>query len=201
MAPKVTPHASNSNSEAQIDDEGAPGRSRTSLKKERVNNEQALSQLAAGLLEFPPSTLDRLGLSDDVIEAVAALRTIKSFAARDRQLRLVRARLRDLDWMQLRADLDRHRAGLAKAPTASVSEEARIWTEQLIVQKDEGLGRFMQRYEEANRKRLRQLILNVHKTGESKRHRARHLLLVAVDEVLSLNARNLAKAGAEPERP
>ncbi len=164
-------------------------RSRTSLKKERVNNEQALRDLAERLLGYPRAQLAALGLPDDAIESLEALHRIKSFAARERQLRLVRAKLRAMDWMSLRVALDHRRAGYVESPRPS-SDEARVWTEQLLIQKDEGLSRFVQTYERASRNRLRQLVRNVNAAGEAKRHRARQLLLHAVQEVLDLAARD-----------
>lgn len=161
------------------------GRSRTSLKKERVNNELALAELADLLLTLNPASWPALGVSEAACEALRSAQLIKSFAAKNRQLRLVRARLRDLDWMSIRAAIDRKRAGFAAVVPAQEDEEARVWTEQLLVQKDDGLGRFVTRFEAPNRQRLRQLVRNVLQAGEAKRHRARQSLLDAVREVIA----------------
>jgi ribosomal 50S subunit-associated protein YjgA (DUF615 family) len=161
------------------------GRSRTSLKNERVNNELALSELAEQLLEQSPDTWTSLGLSEAACEALRSARLIKSYAAKNRQLRLVRARLRDLDWMSVRAQLDQRRAGFVDGAWDQKSEQARVWAEQLLVQKDEGLERFVQEFQAKNRQRLRQLVRNVLQAGEGKRHRARVLLTNAVQEVIS----------------
>ncbi len=171
------------------DEEEEWERSRTSLKKERVNNEQALTELALRLLEQNRTHLQSLGVSENVADALDDLRKIKSHAAKARQLRLVRARLRDLDWMSVRAALDQKRAGFAPLPgTDEPRGEARTWTEQLLIQKDEGLSRFVREFESNQRQRLRQLVRNVNQAGEAKRHKARKLLLSAVQEVIDLSA-------------
>lgn len=160
-------------------------RSRTSLKKERVNNERALTELGDELLKLSPALWAQLGLSEAACEALAATRLIKSFAAKNRQLRLIRARLRDLDWMSIRAELDQRRAGYLQSNLADTDELVRTWTEQLLVQNEEGLARFVEEYAAPNRQRLRQLVRNVHQAGESKRHKARMSLLNAVNEVIT----------------
>src|SRR5690606_38891821 len=169
-------------------------RSRTSIKRERVSNELALSELALALLDLNAGQLQALGLSDLAIEAITGARLFKSFAARGRQMRRIRARLRDLDWMQIRAERDRRRAGYIVATGPVRSEEARVWTEQLLVQGDPGLARFIEIYDTANRQRLRQLVRTVNQSGEAKRHKTRLLLLTAVEETierqLAANKRN-----------
>lgn len=187
----MTTKASDLPSEPEEASTPLPGqlpRSRTSIKRERINNELALSELAVALVNHNASQLQALGLSDLAIEAINNARVIKSFAARDRQLRLVRARLRDLDWMQIRVALDRRRAGFILAPSRVGSEEARVWTEQLLVQGDPGLARFMEIYDTANRQRLRQLVRTVTHSAEAKRHKTRLLLLSAVEEILERQA-------------
>jgi len=166
-------------------------RSRTSLKKERVNNERALTELGDELLKQSPALWAQLGLSEAACEALATTRLIKSFAAKNRHLRLVRARLRDLDWMSIRAQLDQRRAGYMESRLADADELVRTWTEQLLVQNDEGLARFVELYAAPNRGRLRQLVRNVQQAGESKRHKARLSLMNAVSEVI-------AQAAADP---
>jgi ribosome-associated protein len=187
-APDSPPHAPFD--EDEVEDFG---RSRTSLKKERINNELALTELAVQLKELTASQLLSLGVSDHAIEAIEQARSIKSYGARDRQLRLIRTRLRALDWMLVRAKLDQKRAGVAGQTLAPSTDEARVWTEQLIVQQDDGLSRFMGQYENANRQRIRQLMRTVLQTGEAKRHKARQLLLSAISDVLANHAASRKK--------
>jgi len=171
-------------------------RSRTSLKKERVNNEKALTELGDELLKHSPTLWVQLGLSEAACEALATIRVIKTFAAKNRQLRLVRARLRDLDWMSIRAQLDQRRAGYLESNLANTDELVRTWTEQLLVQNEEGLARFVELYAAPNRQRLRQLVRNVQQSGESKRHKARMSLLNAVREVI--DAAEVEQGSPEP---
>jgi ribosomal 50S subunit-associated protein YjgA (DUF615 family) len=139
-------------------------------------------------MELNAGQLQSLGLSELALETIETTHRIKTFAAQNRHLRLVRARLRDLDWMQIRATLDQRRAGYFTNNIPTFSEEARVWAEQLLVQKDEGLMRFVREFENANRQRLRQLVRTVNQSGEAKRHKARLLLLSAVEETLKVAA-------------
>ena len=198
----MTTKASDLTSEPEEAPTPLPGqlpRSRTSIKRERINNELALSDLAVALVNQNANQLQALGLSDLAIEAINNARVIKTFSARDRQMRLIRARLRELDWMQIRVALDRRRAGYILAPNRVGSEDARIWTEQLLVQGDPGLARFMEIYDTANRQRLRQLVRTVTHSAEAKRHKTRLLLLSAVEETIERHAAAAKRTSFEEE--
>lgn len=159
------------------DDESV--RSRTSLKKERVNNERALATLVRDLLPLTEERWQALGVPDDAVATLLDARKVKSHGARQRHLRLIRAALRDADWGHIRRNLDRQRAGLGvsdKGPSDLVLQ----WTDQLLVQGDAGLGRFLAEYEQADRKRLRTLIRNVATAPDGKKGKARLALERAV---------------------
>jgi ribosome-associated protein len=154
-------------------------RSRTSLKKERVNNETTLASLVKELLPLSEERWRAIGLPDRAVDALTDARVVKSPVALQRHLRLVRAILRDLDWASIRRNLDRMHAGLGAQPS-KVSATTIQWTERLIVQGDAGLALFLRDYERADRKRLRTLIRNVASAPEKKRGKARQALERAV---------------------
>ena len=76
--------------------------SRTDRRKERLAGEQALMSLAEALVELSEQALARLELPEGVLDPVADARLVRSGAARNRALRLVRSALRDLDEAELR---------------------------------------------------------------------------------------------------
>lgn len=159
-------------------------RTRTSLKRERVNNEKALKDLALDLLSLNEEAYASLGVPEVAIDALVDARQIKSHGARERHLRLIRAMLRDVDWAGLRRQVDLRKMGIvAPTPKQDVSD----WSEQLLIQGDPGLARFMEEYPNADRKRLRQLARTVKSASPSRRGKARLALEQAVMHAISSN--------------
>jgi ribosomal 50S subunit-associated protein YjgA (DUF615 family) len=76
--------------------------SRTDRRKERLAEEQVLLTLAETLVDLSEQALSRLGLPEDVLDPVADARLVRSAAAKNRALRLVRAALRNLEESELR---------------------------------------------------------------------------------------------------
>ena len=71
--------------------------SRTDRKKERLAQEEGLMRLSELLVGLSEQAAARLELPEDVLAPVAEARLIRSAAAKNRALRLVRSALRDLD--------------------------------------------------------------------------------------------------------
>ena len=74
-----------------------PGPSRTDRRRERKRNEAELVGLARDLVLAPERWLQRLALSESVLDAVLETRRIQSPPARNRALRRVRQVLRNDD--------------------------------------------------------------------------------------------------------
>ncbi|GEM_PF-1990024 len=141
------------------------GRSRSSIKRERVGNETALNDLVAALLPLSLERWEQMGVPEIAIDKLLDAKKIKSYTAKARQVRAIRASLRDADWTQIRFRLDQYNSGYAiTPPTEEPASDALVWSEQLIIQGDSGLARFMEEYPNADRKRLRQLVRNVLKS-------------------------------------
>ena len=134
-------------------------RTGTSLKNERMNNESALKTLVEDLLDVHAKKWPSLGVPEEAERILLDAQKIKSYAALGRQMRLARSALRDADWTLIRRRVDQIRAGFSLGvPEVTESTPAHIWSEQLLVQGDAGLARFCEKYEDADRKRLRQLV-------------------------------------------
>lgn len=156
-----------------------PG-SRTSQKRERVNMETALSDLAEELMQLSVPRLTKLDLGERALDALIDAKKIKSPIALARQMRLVRARLRDGDWMAVRVQLDQLRAGYQTLQKGS--DRLTELTEELLVQGDVALSRLVDTYPTADAGRIRQLMRNVQKAGEGKRAKARAALAAMIAE-------------------
>lgn len=150
------------------------GRSRSSIKRERVNNENALAELILELMPLTPARWEELGVPALTIDKMLDAKKIKHPGARARQIRTVRNTLRDADWTQVRLRFDHFRAGYPlDAPGEEGSSDAQVWAEQLLVQGDSGIARFCEEYPNADRKRIRQLVRNVEKAPGAKRGKLR----------------------------
>jgi ribosome-associated protein len=167
------------------EDPEAVERSRTSMKWERVNNETALAELAQELIGLNEEMLSSIGVPERALETLRDARKIKTHSARARHLRLVRATLRSADWMDLRRRLDLRKMGILAAPS---DERVSEWCEQLLIQGDPGLARFMEEFPNADRKRLRQLMRIVRAAPIEKRGKARMPLEQAIIHVIHAHA-------------
>lgn len=170
--------------EADERDDAARTRSRTDDKRERVATETALAELSERLLKVTPKVLEALELDDHALQAVADAKRIESPPARGRALRRVRSTLRAADWLTILRRLDAVAGGIA--PNALSDSEAARYAALLSAQGDPGLGRFLERYPQADRARLRQLMQNVRRATEAKRDKARRqleaLIQASIDE-------------------
>jgi ribosomal 50S subunit-associated protein YjgA (DUF615 family) len=80
--------------------------SRSDAKRAERVKEDALARLAADLCQLSAKKLEQLQLPEELVDAVGDARAISSAPARNRQLRQIRALLRDQDWVGLRTRLD-----------------------------------------------------------------------------------------------
>lgn len=78
-------------------------KSRTQKKKE----DRALQLLGEGLTALPPEQLATLELPEELAEAVAAARNIKSHGARRRQMQYIGTLMRHVDPQPIREALER----------------------------------------------------------------------------------------------
>ncbi|HSC86694.1 MAG TPA: DUF615 domain-containing protein [Polyangiaceae bacterium] len=173
------------------DDERAPSpavkRRSSTERHERVSNEKALSALVESLGRLKPNHWAELEVPELVQDALADLKLMRSAPALERQLKFTRGLLRNLDWQALVRRVDLLRAGY-EAEEARASRLALEWCHELVVQGDVALHRFLERFPEGDRRRLRQLVQNVIKAPEQRRAKQRHSLEQAVEAVVR-NAR------------
>lgn len=136
--------------------------SRSDKKRSRRVREDALTRLAKELFELGDKTLSRLGLGEALLDAVRDAQAMKSPRARDRQLRVVRATLRDGEWPAIRARLDDLLVhGKAPPPGAEPSAaegKEREWVVRLIGEGPRALDALIAEHPAADRRHLRDLI-------------------------------------------
>lgn len=164
-------------------------RSRSSLKDERVRNENALSELVETLLSVNEANWEALGVSDAAQDALRDLGRIRDAGARARHKKFTRGILRDADWAALSLRVEQFRSGLGVGNASGTLPPQVERAHDLVVQGERGLSRFLEEFPHANRTRLRQLIKNVENSGEAKRPRARAVLEQAVLDALNAKPR------------
>ncbi|MCG8466240.1 MAG: DUF615 domain-containing protein [Xanthomonadales bacterium] len=133
-------------------------------KTQRKKAAQALTDLGRQLVELKPQQLARLSLPDDVAEAVAEARAIRSHGARKRQLQFLGKLLRQIDVDLIQSQLarllapGRHEVALAK--------QGEQWRERLLTEGPAALTAFLEQFPQADRQQLRQLIRQYAQHGE-----------------------------------
>jgi ribosome-associated protein len=142
-------------------------RSRTDARYERLSQEQTLVRLGKELALLSARKLAQLELPEAVLDAISDAQAISSAAARNRQLKVVRSRLREVDWASIQKRLEtllRHgttKLGVTAPPP--VEPPKADWVERLINEGAEALEAFLSQHPAADRSQLRQLIRNVQK--------------------------------------
>jgi ribosome-associated protein len=169
----------------RIEAEQIVAESRSDGRRAARVQEDAMARLATDLCQLTAKKLDQLQLDEEVVDAVADARAIKSAAALNRQIRKIRGLLRDREWVQLRTKLDTLLEtgvvpGAGAAPADPVSDLSLSWTLRLVGEGDAGIAVFVAEFPRADRTHLRQLVRAVHKAEGERRLRAERQLTAAL---------------------
>ena len=160
--------------------------SRTDQKRANRAKEEALARLADDLAQLREPKLAELGLSDELFDAIVSLRRITSAAARNRQLRRIRALLRDEDHAAIGARLSvlRGTGSTSRTPGNGGDHETNrletSWTLRLVGEGTAGLDAFLLEFPRADRTHFRNLVRNVTSATHARREKAEHKLRDAV---------------------
>lgn len=157
--------------------------SRSDLRKERKQSEQAFADLARALCECTKKQFERLVLDDALYQVTVKARQIESPAAKDRALRLVRRELRNGDAESVRQQLD----SLDK-PSPRQQGDAERWLKRLLSEGDDALMAFLAHCPNSDRNRLRQLLMRTKKTAGASSNKASAALLGCIADALESNA-------------
>jgi len=163
--------------------------SRSDVRRANRELEDTLARLSSELVELKPRLLEKLELPEEVLDTVLDTQAISSHAARNRQLRLVRAALRDADWSVIRARLDvLLHSGSIPASLLGDSDSGRAraaaWVTRLVGEGTSALDELLASSPTADRVHLRNLIRQVSKQEGDRRKRAEEKLAAAVASLL-----------------
>ncbi len=130
-------------------------RSRSDARRERKNDEDRLASLARRLVDLSAAVTARLELPEPLVDVLQDARRIRSPAAMNRQLRLVRAHLRELDAEAIAERLTR----LDLVPVALTTDSAAdAWVSRLVAGGDAALDDLLASHPTVDRRRVRQLV-------------------------------------------
>jgi ribosome-associated protein len=145
--------------------------------------EEVLERLAGELVDLKEAATEKLGLPEDVADAVRDARLIKSKPARQRQVRLIRNLLRDADWAKVRVKLDTLRLHGVVPEDERVGEEG-AWVVRLVGEGDAALAELLHINPRADRGHLRALVKTVQRATANRKEKAELALADAVRRVL-----------------
>jgi ribosome-associated protein len=180
------PHMTNSRIvDPRLEAEAFAGDSRSDARRAERVKEDALARLASDLCSLSAKKLGQLGLPEELVDAVGDGRAIPASGAKNRQLRQVRALLREQDWVQLRTQLDTLLEtgvvpGQGAAPADPLSDRSLTWTLRLVGEGSAGVEAFVAEFPRADRTHLRQLVRAVQKAEGDRRLRAERQLTAAL---------------------
>ena len=137
----------------------APLRERPS-KTRRKQASHELQALGEALLELPDDQVERLGLSEPLVDAIRAARRIRAHEARRRQMQLIGKLMRLNDVELARAAVAERQLGHARDSLAL--HQAERWRVELIAD-DEATTRFASAHKGADLQRLRAIVRNARK--------------------------------------
>jgi ribosome-associated protein len=151
--------------------------------------EESLAKLARELVALDTRKLQKLGLPETVLDTALAAQAIRTPAARNRQLRLVRTALREGDWGSVRARLDAFLIHGVFPAAADPSEPAASglayeWQIRLIGEGSNALEALLREHPNADRTHLRTLVRQVQKSAAERRTKAEQKLTLALRSLL-----------------
>ena len=132
-------------------------KSRTQLKKEA----KALQRLGEKLIALSDDQLARMELPALLIEAIQAVRTMRSRGARRRQIQYIGTLLRNIDVAPIEQSLLEIEQGAYRLAREFHRIEA--WRDRLVAGDDAGFDEIVETIPDVNRQRLGQLVRSARK--------------------------------------
>lgn len=149
--------------EEEWDDEFDDRPSKTEIKKAHLE----LQELADKMTGLSDGELERLGVNEDIRQAVALARKMKASGARKRQLKFCAGKMQHEDMSQIQAFLDDRRS--AKVAENQKFHQLELLRDELIKKGDASVQKVMEEHPGLDRQRLRQLVREASKEAENEK--------------------------------
>lgn len=137
-------------------------KSRTQLKKEAA----ALQKTGEKLVRLADDQLNRMKLPTALVEAIQAVRPMKSHGARRRQMQYIGTLMRRLDVAPIEQALMEIEQGAYRQAQAFHRIEA--WRDQLVAGNDAVVDEILETFPDVDRQRLGQLVRSARKEKQRK---------------------------------
>ena len=155
--------------------------------KERPNKTQlkrdmkVMHDLGKELVELPTSKFDQVTLSERMIDAVMLAKKLKK-SALQRQLRFISSIIKEEDTDTIRLELNR--IALPQQQGNDAFHDVENWRDRLIAGDNELINELLDKYPQADRQHIRQLVRNaVKETQQNKPPKASRLLFKYLKEL------------------
>ena len=162
-------------------------------KSQLKRDAEAVQALGKALVELPAARYaaitSKLGLPEDLREAIETCRTIQARGGRKRQLQFIGKLMRSIDVAPIRTALE----GLTRKDRAEAASLHWIerWRERLLAEGDVALAELLKEYPTAERQALRQLVMKARKERDQGRTPiAARSLFRALRELIINNEKN-----------
>lgn len=136
-------------------------KSKSQMKREQT----ALQELGEKLVELTPDQLQKMGMPEDLREALLFAKRLKKGEALRRQLQYIGALMREADPEPIRTALETIARG--RRQDAAQFHELEQWRDELIKGNDALLEEIVGRFPDADRQRLRMLASNARKEADA----------------------------------
>jgi len=125
-------------------------------KSQKKRDMQALQKLGEALVKLSAAELEKLPLSELLLDSIKHAQTITSHEGKRRQLQYIGKVMRDVDPLPIEEALEKLQWKQNQAKV--IFHQVERWRDQLITEGDEALAGFINRYPQADHQQLRQLI-------------------------------------------
>lgn len=143
-----------------FDDESTPP-----SKSQRKRDAQAILDLAKTIVEMADKLFNGLALPDQLREAAVLARSITAHGGRKRQIQYMGKLMRGIDLDDIQAQL---REIDERAETSrQLHKQLENWRDRLIDEGDSALSDLLEKWPNADRQQLRQLIRNAQRERDS----------------------------------
>lgn len=145
--------------------EDKEAKSKTLVKREML----ALQSLGEQLLSLSADQINMIAMPPELLDAVLFAKTIKKGEARRRQLQYIGSLMREVDPEPIRKVLDVILSG--HAHETENFKQIESWRDELVGGNDAVMDEIVRRFPAADRRTLRQLVLNARKDREENRNK------------------------------
>ncbi len=136
-------------------------KSKSQVKREMT----ALQDMGKKLVELTPAQIGKIEMPEDLREAVLFAKTLRKGEALRRQMQFIGVLMRDVDVEPIQKALDAISRG--RRSDAQRFHDLEKWRDRLIDEDDERLNEILTLFPNADRRQMRQLVLNARKERDA----------------------------------